>query len=81
MSVADKITKTVNENDVVLYMKGTPVFPQCGFSSTVVQVFDYLGVNYASVNVLEDLEIRQVIKEFNNWPTIPQIFVKERCLA
>lgn len=76
MSVADKITKTVNENDVVLYMKGTPVFPQCGFSSTVVQVFDYLGVNYASVNVLEDMEIRQGIKEFNNWPTIPQIFVK-----
>jgi len=76
MSAHDTITKTVNENDVVLYMKGTPVFPQCGFSSTVVQVFDYLGVNYASVNVLEDMEIRQGIKEFNNWPTIPQIFVK-----
>jgi len=76
MSVHDTITKTVNENDVVIYMKGTPVFPQCGFSSTVVQVFDYLGVNYASVNVLEDMEIRQGIKDFNNWPTIPQIFVK-----
>ena len=76
MSAADKITKMVNENDVVLYMKGTPVFPQCGFSSTVVQVFDYLGVNYASVNVLEDMEVRQGIKEFNNWPTIPQVFVK-----
>ena len=76
MSAQDKITKTVSENDVVLYMKGTPVFPQCGFSSTVVQVFDYLGVDYASVNVLEDMEIRQGIKEFNNWPTIPQIFVK-----
>ena len=76
MSAEDKITKMVNENDVVLYMKGTPVFPQCGFSSTVVQVFDYLGVNYASVNVLEDMEVRQGIKEFNNWPTIPQVFVK-----
>lgn len=76
MSAHDRIAKTVSENDVVLYMKGTPVFPQCGFSSTVVQVFDYLGVNYASVNVLEDMEIRQGIKDFNEWPTIPQIFVK-----
>ena len=76
MSAKEQIEKTVNENDVVLYMKGTPVFPQCGFSSTVVQVFDYLGVEYASVNVLEDMDIRQGIKEFNNWPTIPQIFLK-----
>lgn len=76
MSAKEKIKKTINENDVVLYMKGTPVFPQCGFSSTVVQVFDYLGVKYTSVNVLEDMEIRQGIKEFNNWPTIPQVFVK-----
>ncbi len=76
MSVKDQISKTVTENDVVIYMKGTPVFPQCGFSSTVVQVFDYLGVDYASVNVLEDMDIRQGIKDFNNWPTIPQIFVK-----
>jgi len=76
MSVQDQIKKTVSENDVVLYMKGTPVFPQCGFSSTVVQVFDYLGVDYESVNVLDDMDIRQGIKDFNNWPTIPQIFVK-----
>ncbi len=76
MSAKEQIEKTVNENDVVLYMKGTPVFPQCGFSSTVVQVFDYLGVEYASVNVLEDMDIRQGIKEFNNWPTIPQVFLK-----
>jgi len=76
MSAKEQITKTVSENDVVLYMKGTPVFPQCDFSSTVVQVFDYLGVNYASVNVLEDMEIRQGIKDYNNWPTIPQVFVK-----
>lgn len=71
-----QITKTVNENDVVVYMKGTPTFPQCGFSSTVVQMFDYLGVDYASVNVLEDPAIRQGIKDVNNWPTIPQVFVK-----
>ena len=76
MSAKEQITKTVSENDVVLYMKGTPTFPQCGFSSTVVQVFDYLGAEYASVNVLEDPEIRQGIKDFNNWPTIPQIFIK-----
>ena len=75
-SVRETIGKTVGENDVVLYMKGTPTFPQCGFSSTVVQVFDYLGVDYAAVNVLEDPEIRQGIKDYNNWPTIPQIFVK-----
>ncbi len=75
-TVNDKIKQTVTENDVVLYMKGTPIFPQCGFSSTVVQIFDYLGVNYESVNVLEDPEIRQGIKDYNNWPTIPQIFIK-----
>ncbi len=74
--VQEVIRKTVTENDVVLYMKGTPVFPQCGFSSTVVQILDYLGVDYESVNVLDNPEIRQGIKEFNNWPTIPQIFVK-----
>lgn len=76
MSAHDKITKTVTENDVVLYMKGTPVFPQCGFSSTMVQILDYVGSEYASVNVLDDPEIRQGIKDFNNWPTIPQVFVK-----
>ncbi len=74
--VQEKIRKTVTDNDVVLYIKGTPVFPQCGFSSTVVQIFDYLGVNYESVNVLENQDIRQGIKDYNNWPTIPQIFVK-----
>ena len=76
MSAQERIRKTVTENDVVLYMKGTPVFPQCGFSSTVVQILDYLGVAYESVNVLDDPEIRQGIKDYNSWPTIPQIFVK-----
>lgn len=71
-----QIAKTVSENDVVLYMKGTPTFPQCGFSSTVVQMLDYIGVDYASVNVLEDPAIRQGIKDVNNWPTIPQVFIK-----
>lgn len=77
MSTAhDQIKKTVTENDVVLYMKGNPTFPQCGFSSTVVQILDYIGTDYESVNVLEDPEIRQGIKDYNNWPTIPQVFVK-----
>ena len=71
-----RIKDFVEANDVVLYMKGTPIFPQCGFSSTVVQILDYLGVNYNSFNVLEDSEIRQGIKEYNDWPTIPQVFVK-----
>ncbi len=75
-SAAERITKTVTDNDIVLYMKGTPTFPQCGFSSTVVQIFDYLGAEYASVNVLDDPAIRQGVKDYNNWPTVPQIFVK-----
>ena len=70
------IKKTVTENDIVLYMKGNPTFPQCGFSSTVVQILDYIGAEYTSVNVLENPEIRQGIKNYNNWPTIPQVFVK-----
>jgi len=75
-TVNDQIKNTVTSNDIVLYMKGTPTFPQCGFSSTVVQIFDYLGAKYASVNVLDDSEVRQGIKDFNNWPTVPQVFVK-----
>lgn len=75
-SANERIKKTVTSNDVVLYMKGTPTFPQCGFSSTVVQIFDYLGADYHSVNVLEDPDIRQGVKDYNNWPTVPQVFVK-----
>lgn len=75
-SAKTRIADTVTANDIVLFMKGTPTFPQCGFSSTVVQVFDYLGAEYATVNVLEDPDIRQGIKDYNNWPTIPQVFVK-----
>jgi monothiol glutaredoxin len=74
--VADKIKKDISENDVVLYMKGTPVQPMCGFSSMAVQILSHLGVKFKGVNVLEDAALRQGIKEFTNWPTIPQLYVK-----
>ena len=70
------IDNEVKTNDVVLFMKGTPTFPQCGFSSQVVQILDYLGVDYKGVNVLENADIRQAIKDYSNWPTIPQLYVK-----
>jgi monothiol glutaredoxin len=70
------IDNEVKSNDVLLFMKGTPAFPQCGFSSQVVQILDYLGVEYKGVNVLENAEIRQGIKDYSNWPTIPQLYVK-----
>ena len=74
--VFDRIKKDINENDVVVYMKGTAVFPQCGFSAAVIQILSILGVEFKSVDVLMDSEIRQGIKDYNNWPTIPQLFVK-----
>lgn len=74
--VQDRIAKEVTGNDVLLFMKGTPVFPQCGFSATVVQILSNLGVKYKAVDVLKDPEIRNGIKEFSNWPTIPQLYVK-----
>jgi monothiol glutaredoxin len=70
------IDQTVKNNDVVLFMKGTPQFPQCGFSGQVVQILDYLGVSYKGVNVLADDDIRNGIKEYASWPTIPQLYVK-----
>jgi len=76
MSVHEQIDKTVKDTDVVLFMKGTPQFPQCGFSNTVVQILTYLGVPFKGVNVLASDEIRQGIKEYSNWPTIPQLYVK-----
>ena len=72
----ERIEKLIAEHPVVLFMKGTPEFPQCGFSGQVVQILDYVGAPIASVNVLEDAEIRQGIKEYANWPTIPQLYVK-----
>ena len=74
--VFEQIRRDINDNDVVLYMKGTPVFPQCGFSATVVQVLNHLGVEFKGVNILEDSAVREGIKEFSEWPTLPQLYVK-----
>ncbi len=74
--VQNAIGEAVKANDVMVFMKGTPTFPQCGFSSVVVQVLDYLGVEYQAVNVLEDQAVREGIKVFSQWPTIPQLYVK-----
>jgi len=71
-----KIDGVVKANDVVLFMKGTPLFPQCGFSSKAVAILEHLGVGFESVDVLQDMEVRQGIKEFSDWPTIPQLYVK-----
>jgi monothiol glutaredoxin len=74
--VQARIAEDVKSNDVLLYMKGTPVFPQCGFSAMTVQILSSLGVKFKAVDVLADPEIRNGIKEFSNWPTIPQLYVK-----
>jgi monothiol glutaredoxin len=76
MSAEQFIDNEVKSNDVVLFMKGTPDFPQCGFSGKIVQILDYVGVDYKSQNVLADADIRQGIKDYSNWPTIPQLYVK-----
>lgn len=74
--IQTSIDHAVKGNDVLLFMKGTPTFPQCGFSSVVVQVLDYLGVEYQAVNVLDNQDVREGIKTYSNWPTIPQLYVK-----
>ena len=71
-----QIEKELSENDVVLFMKGTSVFPQCGFSAAVVQVLGKLGVAFKGINILDDADLRQGIKDYANWPTIPQLYVK-----
>jgi monothiol glutaredoxin len=76
MSIQDDIKDTVTNNPVVLFMKGTPQFPMCGFSGQVVQILDYLGIPYKGVNVLDDQNVREGIKTYSNWPTIPQLYVK-----
>lgn len=76
MSVDDQIRQTVSDNDVVLFMKGTKSMPQCGFSSRVAGVLNYMGVEFADVNVLADEALRQGIKDFSDWPTVPQLYVK-----
>ena len=80
-AIFNRIRDEISTNDVVLFMKGTPVFPQCGFSAAVVQVLNHMGVKFSSVDVLMDPEIRQGIKEFTNWPTVPQLYVKGEFLG
>lgn len=75
-AVHEAIKKTISENDVVLFMKGTAKFPQCGFSAQVAQILNHLGVPYKDINVLEDQDLREGIKSFANWPTIPQLYIK-----
>jgi monothiol glutaredoxin len=75
-TVIDRIKQDIADHPVVLFMKGTPVFPQCGFSAAVVQILTHLGVKFKGIDVLADPEIRQGIKEFSSWPTIPQLYVK-----
>ena len=72
----ERIKQEVTGNEVMLFMKGTPVFPQCGFSAAVVQILNHMGVKFGSTDVLVDPEIRQGVKEFSNWPTVPQLYVK-----
>ena len=72
----DRIQAEINETPVMLYMKGTAMFPQCGFSARVVQILTHMGVPFKTANVLEDMELREGIKEFSSWPTIPQLYVK-----
>jgi len=74
--IFERIKKELAQDDIVLFMKGTPVFPQCGFSAAVAQILGVLGVTYHSIDVLQDSDIRQGIKDFTNWPTIPQLYVK-----
>lgn len=76
MNVQDQIKQQVADNAIVLYMKGTPQFPQCGFSGRAAQILAACGAKYASVNVLADAEIREGIKQFSNWPTVPQLYIK-----
>ena len=74
--VFERIQQDITDNDVVLFMKGTPVFPQCGFSAAVVQVLSHIGVKFKGIDVLQDPGLRQGIKDFSSWPTIPQLYVK-----
>ena len=81
VDVSESIKNEIKSNDVVLFMKGTPVFPMCGFSAATVQVLSDIGVKFSSVNVLDSNEMREGIKKFSNWPTIPQLYVKEEFIG
>ena len=76
-----RIEDVVTKNDVVLFMKGTPLFPQCGFSSTAIAILEHVGVDFETVDVLQDQGIRQGIKAYSDWPTIPQLYVKGECVG
>jgi len=76
MDTLERIKQTLHANPIVLFMKGTPQFPQCGFSGQVVQILDHVGVGYKGLNVLESADLRDGIKTYSNWPTIPQLYVK-----
>ena len=79
--IDQKINTMIENDDVVLFMKGTPNFPQCGFSANVVGILDYFEIEYKSYNVLEDNELREGIKSFSDWPTIPQIYIKKEFIG
>ena len=81
MEAKEQISKLISDNPVILFMKGSPEQPQCGFSSRVVQILDFLKVKYSSFDVLSDESIRQGIKEYGNWPTVPQLYVKEQLVG
>ena len=81
LDVSENIKNEISSSDVVLFMKGTPVFPMCGFSATIAQILSDLGVNFSSVNVLKSDEMRDGIKQFSNWPTIPQLYIKEEFIG
>ena len=81
VDVSENIKNEIKSSDVVLFMKGTPVFPMCGFSAAIVQVLSDIGVKFSSVNVLDSDEMREGIKQFSNWPTIPQLYVKEEFIG
>ncbi len=80
-SASDRIQKTIDDNRIVIYMKGTPTFPMCGFSAATIEVFNEIGVPYETVDVLTDPEVRDGIKRFSEWPTIPQVYVKGEFLG
>ena len=81
IDVTEQIKNEIKSNDVVLFMKGTPVFPMCGFSASTVQILSNLGIKFNSVNVLDSNKIREGIKSFSNWPTIPQLYIKEEFIG
>ena len=81
LDVSENINNQITNNDVVLFMKGTPVFPMCGFSAATVQILTNLGIKFSSVNVLESDEIREGIKKFSDWPTIPQLYIKKEFIG